>query len=97
MVENLLVNLLDHHLERLVSITAAKPVEVEVEELDLGLLRELVDLPHVLCCDANFARRVVSEQIDDLAGAVGVKDVLKVQAEGFLGHLGVASEEDVFS
>ena len=72
-------------------------MEVKVEELDLGLLRELVDLPHVLCCDANFARRVVPEQVDDLAGAVGVKDVLEVQAEGLLGHLGVSSEEDVLS
>ena len=97
MIENLLVHLLDHHLERLVAVAAAKPVEVKVEELDLGLLGELVHLPNVLSCDAHFTRCVVPEQVDDLAWSVRVKDVLEVQSEGLLGHFGVSSEENVLS
>lgn len=60
MIKNLLIDLLDHDLESLIAVASAETVEVEVEELDLRLLRELVDLADVFSRDAHFARSVVS-------------------------------------
>ena len=71
-------------------------MEVEVEELDLGLLGKLVDLTNVLSRDSNFSRRVVPEQVDNLAGPVSVENVLKMEPERFLSHFRVPRQEDIF-
>ena len=97
MIKNLLVNLLDHDLEGLIAIASAETVEVEVEELDLCLLRELVDLADVLGRDAHFAWSVVSEQVDDLARPVVVQYILEMESERLLRHLGIPSQEDILS
>lgn len=72
MLKHVLVDLLNHHLEGLVAITAAEAMEVEVEELELAFMLELVYLAHELGSDAHLTRRVVPEQVDDLARAVSV-------------------------
>lgn len=97
MVKNLLINLLDHDLEGLVAVASAETVEVEVEELDLRLLRELIDLADVFSRDAHLTWCVVSEQVDDLARPVGVQYVLEMKSERLLSHLGIPSQENILS
>ena len=97
MVKNLLINLLDHDLEGLIAVASAETVEVEVEELDLRLLRELIHLADVFSRDAHLTWSVVSEQIDDLARPVGVQYVLEMKSERLLSHLGIPSQENILS
>ena len=87
MLHDLLINLLNHDFERLIAVTATEPVEVEVQKLQLGLLREFIDLSNELGGDENLTRRVVSQQVDYLAGAVSTYDIFEMCAKGFLGHL----------
>ena len=97
MVKNLLINLLDHDLEGLIAVASAETVEVEVEELDLRLLRELIHLADVFSRDAHLTWSVVSEQVDDLARPVGVQYVLEMKSERLLSHLGIPSQENILS
>lgn len=87
MLHDLLINLLNHDFERLIAVTATESMEVEVQKLQLGLLREFIDLSYELGGDENLTRRVVSQQVDYLAGAVSTYDIFEMCAKGFLGHL----------
>ena len=70
MVQNVLINLLDHDFEGLVTITPTKAMEVEVEEFDFGFLRVLIDLPDELRCDSYLSWRVVPQQVNYLNRSV---------------------------
>ena len=87
MLHDLLINLLNHDFERLIAVTATESMEVEVQKLQLGLLGEFIDLSDELGGDENLTRRVVSQQVDYLAGAVSTYDIFEMCAKGFLGHL----------
>lgn len=87
---------MDHNLEGLVAITTTKTMEVEVEEFDLGLLRELVNLSNILCRDTHFSGRVVPKQINDLTGSVRVENILKMESKWLLGHLWIPCQKDIF-
>ena len=90
MVEDVLVDFLNHNLQCLVTVTAAEAMEVEIEELELVLLRELMHLAHELGRDADLPGRIVPKQVDNAAGPVRLHNVFEVGAEGLLRHLGVA-------
>lgn len=92
MIENLLVDFLDHNFECLVTVTATETMEVKVKELELGLLFILVDMSDVLCCNAHLSGRVIAQQINDVAWSIGVHDVIEMQSERLFGHLGVSSK-----
>jgi len=87
--ENFLVNFLNHDFQGLVAVAATEAVEVEVQELELVLLREFVNLPDEFRRDANLPCRVISEQVNDLAGSISVYNPFEVHPKRLLCHLGV--------
>ena len=96
MLNNLLVTLLNHHLQSVVFLTATESMEVKVEELQFAFLFKFVYLPDVLRSDADLPRSIVAQQVDNVARTVGIKDVLKVLAEWLLCHLSIARKTDIF-
>ena len=95
MVQNILVNLLNHDFQGLIAISAAEAVEIEVEELELWLCWKLIDLSDEFRRDSNLSWCVISQQVDDLARSICVNNVLEVQSKRFLCHLWIPSEEYV--
>jgi len=91
-IENLLVDFLDHHFECLVTVTATETMEVKVKELKLVLLFILMDVSDVLCCNAHLSGRVVAQQVDDVARSIGVHNVIEMQCERLFGHLSVSRQ-----
>ena len=93
MVQNILVNLLNHDFQRLIAISTTEAVEIEVEELELWLRWELIDLSDEFRRNSNLSWCVISQQVDDLARSICVKNVLEVQSKRLLRHLWIPSEE----
>ena len=97
MLEYLLVALLDHDLQSLISFTSAEAMEIEVQKLKLVLHLELVNLPDILRSNPYFTRSIVSEQVDDITGAIVIQDGFEMLTERFLSHFWIPGEVDLLS
>ena len=97
MLEYLLVALLDHDLQSLISFTSAEAMEIEIQKLKLVLHLELVNLPDILRSNPYFTRSIVSEQVDDITGAIVIQDGFEMLTERFLCHFWIPGEVNLLS
>lgn len=96
MLDKVLIDLLDHNLECLILITATVVVEVKVKEFNVLLEVTFINLANIFFCDSHLSSGLVSKEINDLNWAVGLNDVIHMDSEGFLCHLGVTRNRYIF-
>lgn len=92
MVKNVLIDLLNHDFESLVTVTSTKSVEVEVQELYFRFLRVLIHLPYELGCDSYLTSRVIPQQVNDMHRPIGINNILEMYSKGLLRHLRISSQ-----
>lgn len=71
-------------------------MEVKVKELHVFLKVAFVNLTDVFLSDTHFSGGFVPQKVDYVNWAIGLNNIVHVDSEGFLCHLGVARDCNIF-
>lgn len=96
MVDDVLINFLNHNFKRLIFISATVVMEIKIQKLHVLFKVAFVHLSDVFSGDPHFSHSFVPKQVDHIDRTVSSDDIIHVNSESFLCHFRVPSQLNIF-